>query len=134
MKLQNWLLISALLVGANVYAAKESAAKADEAATASVQKSEDSANKSAAEAKEAAENAAKAAQLAAQKAAQAVREVSRLSSRFSRVLGHRQRGRQQGIGSAGRNNREGETHHQQVAIASSSQPRIDRVLPVSVHD
>ena len=62
MKLQKWLILSALLVGASAQAAEEPAAKV------SVQKTVEAAKKAAEEAREATHKAAAAAKIAMEKA------------------------------------------------------------------
>lgn len=79
MKLRNWLVLSALLVGEGVCGAQDAAATANQGpgtSETSDQSGADSAHRAAAEAREAAQSSAEAAKLAAQSAAQAASEAS----------------------------------------------------------
>ena len=85
MKLEKWLILSALLVGASVQAAEDPAAKPVEPVELSVlQKAEEGAKKSAEEAKEATRKAAEAAKRAAEKAEQAVSDASQKTAEAAR--------------------------------------------------
>jgi colicin import membrane protein len=85
MKLKTCLILSALVIGANVQAAQDPAAKPAEPAKVSVlQKAEEGAKKAAAEAKEATHKAAEAAQRAAEKAEQAISDTSQKAADAAR--------------------------------------------------
>ena len=89
MKLQEWLILSALMAGANVWAAETPAAKPAEGAKTSVHKAEDSAKKAAEDAKEATRKAADAAKVAMEKAELAVSDTSAESRQCGQAGGTR---------------------------------------------
>src|SRR5512139_3644159 len=85
MKLQKWLILSALMAGMNGWAAEEPATKpADGAKASSVQKAEDAAKQAAEEAKAATRKAAEAAKVAMEKAELAVSEASQKTANAAR--------------------------------------------------
>src|SRR3569832_444615 len=100
MKLKNWLILSALVAGTNVWAADTPAATPAEGASPSIHKAEESAKKTAADAKEAAPPAAAAAPAApapaelavgntSQNAAAAARQAAKDAEKAAQFAAHK---------------------------------------------